>query len=54
MTEPRSLGVFDGPGTYEVPADIDPELFPVVDISIELDDGDPTHSGDSVVRGELA
>jgi hypothetical protein len=27
--------------------------FPVVDISIEPFGGDPSHSGDSVVRGTL-
>jgi len=27
--------------------------YPLVDISIEPYDGNPTHSGDSIVRGQL-
>ena len=53
VTEPRSLGRFTGAGEYEVPADIDPEAFPIVDISTEPDDGDDSHSGASVLRGAL-
>lgn len=50
----ESLGRLDGSDRYDVPDDIDLEQFSVVDISIELDDGDDDHSGNSVVRGELA
>lgn len=50
----ESLGMIDGSGRYDVPDDIDLERFTVVDISIEADDGNPDHSGNSVVRGELA
>lgn len=49
-----SLGVLDGrEGTFTVPADVDLDLFSLVDISQEETDGDPGHSGDSIVRGEL-
>ncbi|MEO1064865.1 MAG: anti-sigma factor [Actinomycetota bacterium] len=53
VTEPRSLGRYTGAGDYEVPADLDPEAFPIVDISTEPDDGDASHSGASVLRGVL-
>ena len=49
-----SLGLLDGrTGTFAVPAGVDLDLFSLVDISQEEDDGDPGHSGDSIVRGEL-
>lgn len=49
-----SLGVLEGTeGTFTVPADIDLRDYVLVDISQEETDGDPGHSGDSVVRGEL-
>ncbi len=51
---PASLGRIDGSGRYDVPDDVDLERFTLVDISVELDDGDASHSGNSVVRGELA
>lgn len=50
----ESLGRVDGSGRYDVPDDVDLARFTVVDISIEPDDGNPDHSGVSVVRGELA
>ncbi len=49
----ESLGRVDGSGRYDVPDDIDLERFDVVDISLEIDDGNPDHSGISVVRGDL-
>ncbi|MGF1598092.1 MAG: anti-sigma factor [Acidimicrobiales bacterium] len=49
-----SLGAIGEDGTFEVPEGIDLDRFRVVDISIEPDDGDPTHSGDSILQGELA
>jgi len=49
-----SLGPLRDDGTYELPAGIDPEAFPIVDVSIEPLDGDPTHSGQSVLRGQLS
>ena len=45
-----------GPGetaTLPLPAGISLADYPVVDISVEPYDGDPTHSTDSVVRGTL-
>ncbi len=42
-----------GSQTFELPADLDLEQFPLVDVSVEPLDGDPTHSGVSVARGEL-
>lgn len=47
-----SLGVLDD-GRHTVPEGVDVEEFDTVDISIEADDGDPSHSGKSVLRGEL-
>lgn len=50
-----SLGVLtDGRGRFDLPPDIDLSDFAIVDVSAEPLDGDPAHSGDSVVRGELA
>ncbi len=49
------LGVLDGPqGDFAVPAGLDLERFSVVDVSLEPFDGDPAHSKDSVVRGQLS
>lgn len=49
-----SLGLLDGPtGEFVIPATVDLTRFSVVDISAEPVDGDPTHSGNSIVRGAL-
>ncbi len=48
-----SLGPVRPDGSYDLPPGLDPEEFPVVDVSVEPLDGDPTHSGDSVLRGVL-
>jgi hypothetical protein len=49
-----SLGYLRGTGgTFRVPAGIDPSRFRRVDVSDEPRDGNPAHSGDSIVRGEL-
>lgn len=48
-----SLGPLRSDGTYDLPPGIDPADFPVVDVSVEPLDGDPAHSGDSVLRGTL-
>ena len=48
-----SLGPIRADGTYNLPAGFDPEKFPVVDISEETLDGNPSHSGDSILRGTL-
>jgi hypothetical protein len=48
------LGVVrPGSQTFELPAGLDLGEFPLVDVSVEPLDGDPTHSGVSVARGEL-
>ena len=48
-----SLGPLEEGRVYELPAGFDPAAYPVVDVSIEPFDGDPTHSGNSVLRGVL-
>lgn len=49
-----SLGELEGSeGTFVVPDDIDLRDYVLVDVSQEPLDGDPAHSGDSIVRGEL-
>lgn len=49
-----SLGLLSGEsGTFSLPADLDLLRYSVVDVSQEPDDGNPAHSGDSIVRGEL-
>jgi len=49
-----SLGLLDGSsGRFVLPAGVDIDQFPLVDVSVEHADGDPGHSGDSVVRGQL-
>jgi len=40
-------------GEFEVPAGLLEEGYRIVDISVEPTDGDPTHSGVSLARGEL-
>jgi hypothetical protein len=49
-----SLGPLRDDGTYEVPGGVDLGAFPVVDVSVEPSDGDPRHSGVSVLRGTLS
>lgn len=50
-----SLGVVDpdDPGSLDVPSGYDPADYFVVDISVEPRDGDPAHSGRSILRGPL-
>ena len=51
-----SIGVL-GQGAvneFPLPAGMDMQAFPVVDISVEQFDGDVTHSGASLARGTLA
>jgi anti-sigma-K factor RskA len=49
-----SLGLLDGSsGRFSVPSGIDLVEYPIVDVSAEPLDGEPAHSGDSIVRGEL-
>ena len=40
-------------GRFDLPAGLDLDEFSVVDVSLEQFDGDPAHSGDSIVRGAL-
>jgi hypothetical protein len=53
VSQTISLGVLDQEGPFTVPADVDLAATPILDISVEPDDGDAAHSGVSVVRGEL-
>lgn len=49
-----SLGILEGSsGEFVVPSGVDVSSFPIVDVSLEPFDGDPTHSGDSIVRGQI-
>lgn len=52
--ETVSLGSFkvgaDGKATASVSLPVDPENYRSFDVSIESDDGDPAHSGNSVLR----
>jgi len=48
-----SLGFIEADGTYVIDDDVDLDEFSVVDISVEPNDGNPEHSGNSVLRGEL-
>jgi hypothetical protein len=45
--------VRSGTTTLALPAGIDLAEYPIVDVSLEPLDGDPTHSGVSVARGAL-
>ncbi|MCZ2803497.1 anti-sigma factor [Modestobacter sp. VKM Ac-2983] len=46
--------VQQGATVLPLPDGIDLAAYPLVDVSVEPLDGDPTHSGVSVVRGELS
>ena len=50
------LGALDGgeSGRFVIPDGLDLSQYRVVDVSIEPFDGDPVHSTDSVVRGEIS
>lgn len=49
-----SLGLLAGEsGRFPIPATLDLGEFPIVDVSAEPSDGDPAHSGASIVRGLL-
>ncbi|MEN0128244.1 MAG: anti-sigma factor [Brevundimonas sp.] len=49
-----SVGTLDGSsGRFDLPTGLDLAEFPVVDVSQEQFDGNPAHSGDSIVRGAL-
>jgi hypothetical protein len=54
LTKMQSLGhLTPSSNRFNIPADLDPRQFPIVDVSEEPPDGKPTHSGDSIVRGTL-
>jgi anti-sigma-K factor RskA len=53
VTQLISLGPLREDGQYDVPAGVDAAAFPVVDVSVEPVDGNPAHSGTSVLRGQL-
>lgn len=49
-----SLGLVEpGATTFEWPEGLTPTDYPLVDLSIEPADGDETHSGRSILRGQL-
>ena len=49
-----SIGFLDGTeGRFDLPTGVDLATYSLVDVSAEPDDGVATHSGDSIVRGEL-
>ena len=54
LTKLISVGVLVGTqGVFTIPADVNIADYPIVDVSNETPDGDPAHSGDSIVRGTL-
>ena len=54
VTRLVSLGVLEGSsGRFTVPEGLDLSDFAIVDVSEEPLDGNPAHSGDSVIRGTL-
>ncbi len=48
-----ALGTIDSSGHYTIDQSVDISRYDTLDVSIEPDDGDPAHSGVSVVRGVL-
>lgn len=48
-----SLGPARADSTYVVPDTVDLVQLPVLDVSVEPHDGDPAHSGASVLRGDV-
>lgn len=53
VTRMISLGPLRADGSYDLPDTMDPSDFPIVDISAEPNDGNPAHSGTSLLRGQL-
>ncbi len=50
-----SLGTMTGDrASFPIPEGLDLDEYVIVDVSREHFDGDPTHSGDSIVRGTLS
>lgn len=49
-----SIGLLDGnTGHFDIPDGVDLAQYPLVDVSAEPDNGNPAHSGNSIVRGQL-
>jgi hypothetical protein len=49
-----SVGVLTGTeGSFPIPAGVNLADYPIVDVSSEQTDGNPAHSGDSIVRGTI-
>ena len=49
-----SLGLLAGDrGDFAIPSSVDLAQYQLVDVSAEPSDGNPAHSGDSIVRGQL-
>lgn len=48
-----SLGPARADGTYALPSGTEVDDFPAVDVSVEPHDGDPGHSGASILRGPV-
>ncbi len=53
VNEMHSLGQIQGDDTFYLPDGVDVRDFPIIDISIEEDDGNAAHSGNSAYRGQL-
>lgn len=54
VTDMHSLGIVSESGRFELPDGVSYENFPIVDISVEPRDGEPAHSGQSMLRGVLS
>ena len=54
LTKLISVGVLEGTrGSFTIPADVKIADYPILDVSSEMPDGNPAHSGASIVRGTL-
>ena len=54
LTKLISVGVLEGTtGIFTIPTDVNIADYPILDVSSEMPDGNPAHSGDSIVRGTL-
>lgn len=55
LTKLISVGILAGrEGRFSIPADVNLKDYPIVDVSNEQPNGNPEHSGDSIVRGEFS
>ncbi|MEB0288894.1 anti-sigma factor, partial [Cryobacterium sp. 10S3] len=47
-----SIGLLDGnTGRFDIPDTVDLTQYPLVDISAQPNNGNPAHSGNTIVRG---